>query len=348
MDIRTPFADVDEELLLQVLETQVTLDTVRDLLREKGLSCSAQSWADMKDVRIKPALNNGTVLKADLVELIRQSEEHGGKHVRLFQYSTENLTDLAPAFDSGHVRAWAAAKKLPTSAEYVFAVYPDEPTVTEVRVGDGDQADCFVLKVTKTDNRRKQAVLQEWNGGTAYISEVVQYRAVDVVKVHSNGMIEVRLDPRSERPVSYSASALAALSFLKGLLETPMMAEMSLANAKNTLSNMKDGDEATKEFKLNQASLRNASGDKVISSALVEVGDAVVNSVMPEVIGVFTGAGYDPYCEHVRVGYNFQDIKLINTILSDDVNEVIFTASLNREEYENALLAILKLNAGAG
>ncbi|SEN37574.1 hypothetical protein SAMN05216227_101282 [Pseudorhodobacter antarcticus] len=344
MDYPVRFADVDEVLLLQILETQVTLDIVRALLRDKGLSFSASSWAEMKETRLMPALVNGQLLKADLVELIRQAEEHGRKHVRLFQYDPDKLAELTSAFDMTNVESWASAKSFPLSGEYVFAAFPDRPTVTEVRVGDGSDKNCFVLKVAKTDQRRKAAVLQDWNGGQAYIAEVVLYRAVDVVKVHANGMVEVRLDPRSERPISYSGSARAALGYLNGLVATDPMVEMSLANAKAALSALQTGDEATKHFQLNQASLRNTFGDKILSSSQIENGGMVASSVMTGVLGLFNGGAYDPYCEHVRVSYNYSGGKQINAILSDDINEIIFTASLSRHEYDDAMGSILKLN----
>lgn len=189
-------------------------------------------------------------------------------------------------------------------------------------------------------------MLQEWNGGQAYIAELVFYRAVDVVKVHASGLVEVRLDPRSERATSYSGSALAALGYLKGLVATDLMAEMSLANAKAALSKLQSGDEATKHFQLNQASLRNTIGDKILSSSQVENGGMVASSVMTGVVGLFTDGDYDPYCEHVRVSYNYPGGKQINAILSEDVNEIIFTASLSRHEYEDAVGSILKLNVG--
>lgn len=151
MDSPVRFTDVDEELLLQVLETQVTLDIVRALIRNKGLSFSASSWSEMKKTRIKPALANGQLLKADLVELIRQAEEHGRKHVRFFQYDPDQLADLEPAFDIANVQSWASGQKFPLSGDYVFAAYPDNQTVTEVRVGDGSEQNCFVLKVAKKD-----------------------------------------------------------------------------------------------------------------------------------------------------------------------------------------------------
>ena len=120
MNIPTLFANVDEELLLKVLETQVTLDTVRGLLRNKGLSFSASSWSEMRDTRIKPALANGTLLKADLVELIRQQEEHGRKHVRLFHYDPDNLADLAPAFDSVGFKANQKSTRAQTALFVAF------------------------------------------------------------------------------------------------------------------------------------------------------------------------------------------------------------------------------------
>jgi hypothetical protein len=344
MDTPTPFNDVDDDLLFKILETQVTLETVRDLMRKTGASFSASSWSDMIETRLKPALRSGILLKADLVQLIRQAEEHGRKHIRLFQYDPLSVADLAPAFNDAHVQGWARQQKFPTSGEYVFAAYPDTPTVTEVRVGDDAQADCFVLKIARTDRRRKQAVLQEWGSGEAYVAEIVLYRAVDVVKVHSNGFIEVRLDPRSERPFSYSGSALAAISYMGGLIDDKLIQEMSLANSKAALSSLKEDDLATKNFLLNQASLKNSFGDRVQSSSQAESGGMVASSVMPEVVEVFNNGDHDPYCEHVRVSYKYKDVKLINAILSEDINEVIFTASLTRDEYEDALNAILKLN----
>lgn len=355
MDKAVNETEIDESTLLKVLENQTVLGAVRDHLRDKGLPSSASSWEQMLEKRIKPALANGSILRDDLVELIRASEEHGNKHVRLFRYADDSLADLAPAFDCAKVKEWGRANRYPVSGDYVFASYPAAPTVTEVRVGDGEDEAAFILKIARTENRRKKAELKEIDGEIFYVAAKVAYRAVDVVKIHADGLIEVRMDPRAEPPICYKGSAAAAIKFLEGLVNRAHIRELSLANAKATFSGLKSVGEAEEEveeevdnvsqkFELYEASHKNGLGDRVHSSSLVEKGGMTASTVMPKVIEVFTVGEHDPYCERVRVSYNHEGVKKINAILSDDINEIIFTAKLTRVEHESVLEAILAVN----
>lgn len=341
------FDEVDQETLLKVLETQATLAAVRSLLKAKGVSYSASSWSKMLATRIKPALENGSISNADLIGVIRVAEEHGNKHVRLFRYNVENLTELSDAISDTAVSAWGEANGYPMAGQYVFAAYPETPTVTEIRVGDNGSDGSFILKIARTENRRKRAVLQEIDGSEFFVAERVSYRAVDVVKIHLDGLIEVRMDPRSEPPISYSGSALAALKFLDGLVDRSLIGELSLAKAKSAFSELHKEGASSEDFELYEASLKNDWGDRILSSSQVEQGGMASSTVMPGIIELFTVGGHDPYCERVRVSYKFEGVKKINAILTEDINEIIFTAQLSREEHEGVLGAILDVNSAS-
>ena len=326
--------EIGQEQLFEVLENQATLDAVRNFLRAKKLPHSASSWKKMIEERVEPALTSGSITTDDLVGIIREAEEHGNKHVRLFHFGVDSLD-----------KAWIDGKKYPQMGDYVFAAYPTNPIVTEVRIGDGDDPDAFVMKVARTEHRRKRGILTEGDGQEVYLAPRVPFRAVDVLNIHTNGLVEVRLNPRTEPPISYSGTANSVLSQVDGLVEVPSIQELSLSGAKNSFSDLQKKQEVSENFELYETQHKNDRGDRIQSSSQVEQGGILTSEVMTEVIKQFTVNDPEAYCEKVRVSYQFGEVKKINAILSEDVNEIIFTAGLSREEYDEVLGAIIKVNS---
>lgn len=336
--------EISNEVLFEVLENQATLDAVRAFLRKKQLPHSASSWAKMIETRVAPALSSGAISVDELVGIIREAEEHGKKHVRLFHIPEDRLKDVKGAIQEDVVAAWAKTKGHPGTGEYVFAAYPTNPLVAEVRVGDGNDKDCLVLKIARTEHRRKRGELKEIGGQEVYVSPRVPFRAVDVLKVHANGLVEVRLNPRTEPPISYSGTANSVLSQVEGLIDPTQIGELSLATAKNSFSDQQKKQQVVENFELYETQHKNDRGDRIQSSSQAEQGGILTSDVMTEVIKQFTVGDPEAYCEKVRVSYQFGKVKKINAILSEDTNEIIFTAGLSREEYDEVLSAILKVN----
>lgn len=299
----------------------------------------------MIEMRVEPALSSGAIAWDDLIGIIREAEEHGNKHVRLFYFGADYLDDLRGAITVEAVSAWAKDKGFPGPGEYVFAAYPTNPVVTEVRIGDGEDAYALVVKIARTEYRRKRGVLTEVDGQEVYLAPRVRFRAVDVLKIHQDGLVEVRLNPRSEPPKSYSGTANSVLSQVNGLVETALISELSLSTAKNSFSDLQKTQEVSESFELYETQHKNDRGDRIQSSSQAEQGGILTSSVMTEVIKQFTVGDPEAYCEKVRVSYNFGKVKRINAILSEDINEIIFTAGLSREEYDEVLGAIIKVNS---
>jgi len=340
LDKTPPGADQLKKLF-EVLENQTTLENVRDMLRSKGLSHSAPSWHAMFEKRLQPGLRDGSIQVEEIVQIISDTEEHGHKHILFFQYDKDKLDDLAHLFDNSHVAKWVKEKKFPEKGDYVFEAYPDKPTVTEVRIGDGDNTDAFVVKIAQTLHRKKPGELLELGGRTVWVSEQVPYRAVDVLKVHSNGLIEIRVHTRSNS-ISYPGAAMAVLNVAHGFFNTVAIPELSLTSVKAYLSDPKNRPKLSKRFEVYEADFKNDQGDRMQSSSLQDRGGIFSSNVMPEVIGQFSSGEHDPYCERVRVSYKMGDVKKINIILTENANEIITTSNLSRDDYDEVLGALLK------
>ena len=178
----TTDTEIDPKLLLEVLQNQTTLNNVKTLLQSKNVPHSASSWSNMIEERIQPAIADGTLVFDDLVNLVRDAEEHGRKHVRLFRFNEATPGELSSALDAQTVGAWAEARNYPAAGQYVFSAYPAAPFISEVRLGDIGDPNALVIKVARTEYRRKTGELQEFNGEEVIISRRVPFRAVDVLK----------------------------------------------------------------------------------------------------------------------------------------------------------------------
>jgi len=296
----------------------------------------------MVESRLVPALNDGSLQVEELVELIKESEEHGHKHVMMYQFNPEELENIKSMFDPTWLNGWAKEKGLPVAGKYVFAAFPNVPTITEVRVGDGEQKEAIVLKIARTLHRRKPAEMVEYQGREVYIAEVSKYRAVDVVKIHGSGLVEVRVHTRSGA-ISYPGAALSALNYLDGILQTGTVGDYSLGRARDVFADSTKRPALPPQFELLEAELKNDRGDRMQSSSDPDHGGINGSEVTTGVIDHFSDAGYDAYCERARVTYKIGNTRKINVILTELDNEIIITSNVTRAEYDEILQAVLKV-----
>lgn len=331
------------EELFEVLENQTTLDSVRKVLKEAGEAHSASSWKSMIETRLKPHILDGRLAASDLISLIQVAEEHSTKHVLLFKYDTSKLDDLLPLFDEAKIYSWAKNRSYPLKGEYRFAAKPKNPIVSEVRIDRKNGGSAFSIKISRTLTKTKrhgEPILLE--DGLVVVGKQIEYRAVDLLKIYENGVIEARIHAR-RNVVSYPAIAETLFKLLDEIIDRSMITEISLSPAKKFISDVKNSDVVSEKFHVFEAGFRNSFGDRLHSSALQESGGIHASKVMPRVISQFSDSGNDSHCDRGRVGYIYNGTKTINVILTEGINEIILTAHLTQDEFDSTIDAILKI-----
>jgi len=210
----------DRDVLFSLVEDKCTKDQIEGLLREKGAPLSAATKSDLMARRVMNAVDNlGRVTLDELATLLSQSEEHGKQHVFLYSMTA---AVAAQCFDRARIRRALTNLGAPTILDTPRVLdMPANPRFTECRVelAPAGQDRALVLKrVTRRETRR--LVNEGPFGQNQYrlIYDVEQSRHVDVVKLHSDGMLEVRLQtyqrPDYARDAQNIITALTNATFL--------------------------------------------------------------------------------------------------------------------------------------
>lgn len=328
------------EELFEVLKGQTTLDSVRTLLKGKRLPYSAQSWETMIGKRLTPYLNDGRLLTSEVMELIRESEEHGNKHVFLYHFDKSKTAELQALLSEEPVAQWLAENSYPALGSYVLLSYPGVPTVSEVRIDAA--SGTFVFKLVRTLKRKLSPEIRVIDGEEVAVSKFENFRAVDVLKVHTNGLIEVRVHPR-RGAISYSGAAAAMIGLVESLLGAGMISDFSLAPVKGYFTDVSKKGEMAGTFEVYDADFKTAKGERISSSALADEGGIQNADFFEELIPQVFSHGDDPYCESVRVGYQFGNLKKINIVFTDEPNEMFFTQNISSDQYSGALKEVLQI-----
>ncbi len=132
----------DIQTILGLLRDYTTLPRVQRFLAERQLQRTAASWKELVDERISPALDKGSISRDDLLNLLRESEEHGQQHVFLYQ-TTKAATLLNAARIAGELRK-RGLEGLPQQPRVLNK--PASATVVDAR-RDGES---FTLKAIET------------------------------------------------------------------------------------------------------------------------------------------------------------------------------------------------------
>lgn len=344
MNVLNSSTSADLNIILEVIESQCTLDRVRTFLKDKGLTHSASSWDKMKDDRIRVHLKSGALSIDDLWMLARDSEEHGSKHVLLYEFSTTLNKQLEHLFDASTLDAEIKKnKELPARNKPILSLHPTTPIVTEIRLDLDGPLPKFVLKITKTLFRRQKAELEQLGQRIVFVSERVPYRAVDVVAIYPTGLMEVRVHTYAES-INYDGAAAAAINMCGSLINGSDFKKLSLSSVKNYFSDSKKRDEVAARYEVVEADLNNDLGERVLPSAKQGRGGILAS---PNLLGVLDNfkkcEADDPFCERVRYILRKSDTRTIPVAITEKVNEIIVMSNLSGEDYDYVISDILRI-----
>jgi hypothetical protein len=224
--------------VLQLIRGACTLNVFREFLKEKNLPHSASTWDDLFEKRVKPAMDVGTLTSVDLNSLLRSVEEHGRQHVFLYQCAAERAKLM---LDEKRVRKVAQSQGVEGVMDVPLALeLPAEPTIVDARweylAGGGKVGRLFVIKVVETRTTYEFAgqVRDTTTGVLTKQFKPVQHRAVNLARLHPDGLLEIRL--ASHRNSSqYNENLLSFLSQISPWFLKDEFTELSLAKAKRAL-----------------------------------------------------------------------------------------------------------------
>jgi hypothetical protein len=189
-DVRLSGTVAQKAVLVTDLLSEVTsLCVVSEYLKSRGLHHSAGSWEEMRDKRVIPAIGRQKLTIHDLAQLLSEGEEYGRNHTFLYQGKP---TDIKKLMDRNHISTISKRRGYTQALNDPLLVnLPEEPTLTEIREDKSNGRACVVFKVVET--REEREFLEETTVNNRIRREwaLNRVRAVNVVRLHESGFLEI-------------------------------------------------------------------------------------------------------------------------------------------------------------
>lgn len=337
------------ERIFKQLESAATLSQVSQLLKSKGVSYSAGSWDVMRDKRLLPAISDGIVSETDLTAILSEAEEHGHQHVFLYR-AAKNF--VAQTVNRSNLRS--ELKSLGREELLQAPAIVDEPhdiTLTDARIDETPAGGTLVLKAVETVQYVKAVGgdIEEQNSRFFLRRyERVAERAVHVLAVHQNGLVELRVYAH-DNSLSYSEKADSLWLFFGPIVDRFKCEDWSITKAQNTFwkgrrsefsGKIKYGDTRVRDLSGNTASF--ASGGE--SKNLFDAPNATA--------GFDAFYGQDGTCDRSNLWFLAPKDQNGSGALGHDVhvrfsgavNEFAVPASCTRKDYSYVLSQIIRAN----
>ena len=219
----------DLETAIKLLKKNSSINAVSAYLKRRNLKSSAPSWDALLNQRIVPALESGDLDRADILQLLRESEEYGRQHVFLFRCSKINAASYV---DTASIRASLNKLDLETLMDRPRIVNRVPGLqIVEVRIEKSSNGNHLIVKLV--DTRRYKTMVSRLTEGNR---EVVTYeldeeRAINVLRIGENGLTEVRIQAH-RNAVDYNAQAEAVFDKLAGVIDRLHFEDFLLGKAR--------------------------------------------------------------------------------------------------------------------
>jgi hypothetical protein len=297
----------------------------------------------MLERRILPAVKKKDLSIDSLINFLRDSEECGKQHVFLYQCSKARAADF---MDRTRIEAVANELGLADLVSTAKILYkPEEEAFTDIRFEtDKNENTCLYIKSIGTHESRKP--LSETIKGNVLTCryEIKKERAVNVIRLCSNGILEVSIGSHSSS--SHYRKDLASLRLkIEHFLPKNHFSEVYLSPLKSKVWNERDS--LKNLIRFTNSTLRNDNGTVLQASSGNSESDLVDDEGATSSLDEFIE--HDAYCDSSNIWFRKQNdgtpSKDVHVLLSGETNEFAVTSHCSRSDYEYVLKTIRKLNS---
>jgi hypothetical protein len=320
-------------LVTELLSRVTSLGVVSEFLKARGLRYSAGSWEEMRDKRVVPAIGRQKLTIRDLAGLLSEAEEHGRNHTFLYQGKPADIKKLLDrnylsniSKRLGHTQALNGP---------MLVDLPKEPILTEIREDASHGRPCLVFKITETREEREFVEETMVNNRIRREWVVNRVRAVNVVRLHESGFLEIRIQSRSNT-TQYAADLNRIRTMLRDYVPPILFKPISLSKAKKALWDNRTA--KNRKIRFSDSVMRNAFGTTIAASTGTEQADLFKDSGASDSIDHFLHNG--AHCDAENIWWLRRDRvtdREIHTLLFGENNEFAITAACTRAEYEYVL-----------
>lgn len=329
------------KLIVELLRQTSTKEVVQEFLKSKNIPFSG-TWEELLDKRIIPSVSENKISNLELLEYLRIAEEHGKQHIFLYECAEDKaiaLIDRKRMMDALKAKGLEALVNEPKILDQ-----PDAPTFTDARWEAATKDLAFILKQIETRESQSHVADHRSSDGKTLTKEyeLVRTRAVNLVKLHRTGLLEIRISARSTGSTKYKADVDLFWMNLNGLLQDSDFRPIPLRFIKYRLMN--EAKSLTGKIRVSNSVLRNEDGTTMIVASRGEEANLYDDTGASKGMKAFVDQ--DGYCEGSNFFFtkNANLSKDVHILLSGEINEFAITADCNREDYNYVLDEIRNLN----
>jgi len=326
--------------ILKLMENATSLSVVGEFLKSKQVHHSAGSWQDLEEKRILPALRSGKISLEELNQLLGESEEFGRCHIFLFAASK---ADVARYLDPKQIAKTSERLGIEDALkEVIIEELPDEPKITQIREENANGQSGWVFKIV--EKREQKTFMEEVTEGDTYTKKykVEHVRALNIVKLHESGLLELRIQSRANSN-QYDSDLTRVWTLLRDFLPTAKFSELYLRKAKARL--LDDRETLKEKIRFSDSTLKDKNGNTIVASTGTETEDLFEGSGVGSSLDQFQKNG--GYCDSSNIWFREREgaiAREVHVLLSGRSNEFAINASCSRIEYEYVLNELRAIN----
>lgn len=317
--------------ILSLLQQTSTTDRLRALLKSRQQHYSG-GWDDLIEKRVLPAITSHAITTDELLELLRSEEEHGKQHVFLFSCPSAHAAEL---IDRARITGILKSRGLESVVkEPATLSQPSTPTIVDVRWTSA-KVDLD-LTIKEVETRFHQRLVDESSSGNRFTKtwETVPTRAVNVAKLHRDGLLELRIAAHSNS-TRYEADVRRFWRQILDLIPIGEFQSLALTTARERI--LVERAQLSHLIRYNTSTLKDRDGNVLYAATSTEEGDlsrgrgisAGIDAVLED----------DGYCEESNFCFRKGDhlARDVRVILGREPNEFAIRANCSGEEYEYVL-----------
>lgn len=327
------------QTVLDLLQEATSKEVVQEFLRKKGLHYSG-TWPELREKRLVPYLNEFQISLDELMSLVSSAEESGDQHIFLF---TCRPDDAVQMMDRGAVQARLRANRLGhLVAGRDMERMPATPTIVEVRWETADVDLSMVIKVAEVRIRRTLVRETAKMGRFIKIYADKPVRAVNVAKLHRNGVLELRIQSH-DNTTKYDADLNRLIRLLNPFFPIARFRETSLSKAKDTMWTRRE--ELRDLIRYTDASVIDEQGNRIRAATGSDQSN-LSDSAAGKSVDYMLDQDANAYCSDSNLWFLKSDklASQVHVLLNGASNEFAIPRKCSAADYEYVLAQIRHFN----
>jgi hypothetical protein len=329
------------KLIIDLLRHSSSLQVIREFLKAKGLAYSG-GWEDMYSKRIGPAVAAHQIKNAELIALLRSVEECGRQHVFLYTCSKSRALEIMDRERISGILKKNGREDLLVAPRVIDQ--PREPELVDVRWESADVDLNLVVKEIELREYHVYIGTEIHDGNVHKIYARKLQRAVNLAKLHRDGLLEIRLSTLANTS-RYEDAIRRFWKQINALIPADDFSELSLSPAKDRL--WVERLTLAKLVRYSDSTVRDEAGNVLRAVTGSDKDDLNQNVAVGQSLDFLLGNDKNAYCEGANIWFKKTDglSTESHVLLNGESNEFALPANCSEADYNYVLSQLRHFNS---